>query len=41
MRRKTKILLALATLLTLFVTVQADVITGAGLDRVEAAKGYD
>ena len=41
MRRKTKILLALATLLTLFVTVQADVAPGPGLDRVEAAKGYE
>ena len=41
MRRKTKILLALATLLALFVTVKADVTPGSGLDRVEAAKGYE
>jgi len=41
MRHKTIILLALATLLTLFVTVRADVVTGPGLDRVEAAKGYE
>ena len=41
MRRKTIFLLALAALLALSVAVQADVIAGQGLDRVEAAKGYE
>lgn len=41
MWRKTKILLALAVLLTLLVTVQADVASGPGPDRAEAAKGYE
>ena len=41
MRRKTIFLLALAVLLTLFATAQADVTAGSGLDRVEAAKGYE
>ena len=41
MKRKTIFLLALAALLTLSVAVQADVTAGQGLDRVEAAKGYE
>lgn len=41
MWRKTKILLALAALLTLLVTVQADVAPEPGPDRAEAAKGYE
>ena len=41
MRRKTIYLLALAALLTLPVAVQADVNARQGLDRVEAAKGYE
>lgn len=41
MRRRIKTLLALAALLTLFVTASADAVTGPGLDRVEAAKGYE
>ncbi len=41
MRRKIKYLLALAALLTLLVTASADAVTGPGLDRVEAAKGYE
>lgn len=41
MRRKALLLLALAALLALLVTVQADAALGPGLDRVEAAKGYE
>jgi hypothetical protein len=41
MKRKTIFLLALAALLMLSVAVQADVTAGQGLDRVEAAKGYE
>ena len=41
MRRKIKSLLALVTLLTLLVTVRADVTPGLGPDRAEAAKGYE